>query len=127
MKSGDAMVISVLTFAVCFLLRSLIVQLTCIFLGYKEKNPRVVDIGLIALIVLPNVLMLYAHNINSVAVKLAIIIAYYIGCFFLYTAIYRKINLKILYIYLLTINTPQIYANHKHSADICQHHKADIL
>ncbi len=111
MKSGDAMVISVLTFAVCFLLRSLIVQLTCIFLGYKEKNPRVVDIGLIALIVLPNVLMLYAHNITSVAVKLAIIIAYYIGCFFLYTAIYRKINLKILYIYLLTINTPQIYAN----------------
>ena len=83
------MVISVLTFAVCFLLRSLIVQLTCIFLGYKEKNPRVVDIGLIALIVLPNVLMLYAQNISSIAAKLAIIFAYYIGCFFLYTAIYR--------------------------------------
>ena len=44
MKSGDAMVISVLTFAVCFLLRSLIVQLTCIFLGYKDTNTYLIPV-----------------------------------------------------------------------------------
>ncbi len=105
------MLISLSTFIICFILRSLIVQLTCILLGYKEKNPRIIDIFLISMIALPNVLMLHSQSITSFAAKLAIVFTYYIGNFFLYCIIFRKINFKILYMYLLTINTPQIYAN----------------
>lgn len=105
------MLISVSTFTVCFILRSLIIQLTCILFGYKERNPKPVVIFLLTLTALPNVLMLHSQSISSFAVKLTVIFAYYIGNFFLYCLIFRKINIKILYIYLLTINTPQIYAN----------------
>lgn len=107
------MLIKILTYFFCFLGLSLNIQATSLIFNYKVRNYTIVNIFLVLICTAPSMIFI-DKSISSTlppAFKLMLIAVYYLGRLCSYFIIYRKINLKILYVFLLTINLPQIYLN----------------
>ena len=102
------MVVKILIVFVCFLDLAVNIQVIKIFLGYKVHNYKIVNILLIGLVNIPSCIFAFQSSGDK---KSLLLLMYYLGHFLIYSIIYRKLNLKILYIFLFTINTPQIYTN----------------
>lgn len=105
------MLIKILTVFFCFLDLMLNIQLMSLILNYKVHNFKIIN-GIMGLIcVFPSFfLMDNTLKINFI-IRLLLCIIYYLGRLCLYCIIYRKLNLRIFYVFLLTINIPQIYLN----------------
>lgn len=103
------MIVGSLIIFICFLDLAASIQVAKIFLDYKIHNYKIVNILLILLAVSPSVIFSFQSSGNYN--KPLLLIGYYFARFLVYSVIYRKFNLKILYVFLFTINTPQIYSN----------------
>lgn len=102
------MVVKILIVFVCFLDLAVNIQVIKIFLGYKVHNYKIINVLLILLVIFPSVFFAFKSVGNH---RHLLFVIYYLGHFMIYSIIYRKFNLKILYVFIFTINTPQIYAN----------------
>ena len=107
------MLIKILTFFFCFLGLSLNIQTTGLIFNYKTYNYKIVNILLVMVCTSPAIILMdKGVSIGlSPSLKMLLFILYYVGRLCIYCIIYRKVNLRILYIFLLTINIPQIYLN----------------
>lgn len=105
------MFLIVVTLIVCFTNQALTVQLVQKIFNYKIYNNKIINIILIFICVSPTPFLIDKSYVQSREIIVVFAVIYYIGRLCTYFLIYRKINGRIIYVYLLTINTPQIYLN----------------
>lgn len=105
------MLIKILTVFFCFLELSSTIQLTSLILEYKPRNFKIVNILMIMTNVLPAFFLMDENIILPWPIKTLFGIWYFGGRLAIYFIVFRKINLKLLYVFLFTMNIPQIYMN----------------
>ena len=107
------MLIKLLTVFFCFLGLSLNIQTTSLIFNYKAYNYKIINILLVMLCTSPAIILMDKSISMELPPLLRMLLFawYYVGRLCTYCIIYRKVNLRILYIFLLTINIPQIYLN----------------
>ncbi|MCQ2524710.1 MAG: GHKL domain-containing protein [Lachnospiraceae bacterium] len=104
-------VVGILIVFVCFLDLAANIQAAKIFLDYKIHNYKIVNMLLILLFSVPSV---FLELELATEYRPAFVIVYYLGHFLIYPLIYKKLNLKTFYVFLFTINTPQMFMNIVH-------------
>ena len=107
------MLIKLLTVFFCFLGLSLNIQITSLVFNYKVRNYRWVNILLVLLCTSPTVILMDKSISMDMPplYRILLFLLYFAGRLCTYCIIYRKVNLRILYIFLLTVNIPQLYLN----------------
>lgn len=105
------MLIKILTVVFCFISFSANIQLISLLLEYKVYNFKIINMLMIAVSVFPSFFLMDESVSLPVPLRLLFIALYFVGRLMIYFIVFRKVNLKLLYIFLFTINLPQIYMN----------------
>ena len=92
---------------------ALYLQFSGLVLGYKPRNHTAVNILLVLLTCLPSVWLSNRGGEGSVPypLRLALFVIYTAGTIGSYFIVFRKVNIRLLYMYFLPANLPQIFYN----------------
>lgn len=106
---------SILSFVLYFILDSLVIQLvyTLTDTEIRKKWQTSALIGLNGIIIVITLNRQYIENIGNISIilKRVILICFIIGRFFLYSAVFKKVSKQVLWVFLTTFATNQIYSN----------------
>ena len=106
---------SILSFVLYFILDSLVIQLvyTLTDTEIRKKWQTSALIGLNGIIIVIALNRQYIENIGNISIilKRVILICFIIGRFFLYSAVFKKVSKQVLWVFLTTFATNQIYSN----------------
>ena len=102
----------ILLIVICFLEQAITVQLIKVLCGYTIHNSKFVNMLMLLICILPTAILVNKDTLFlPKEIKQLLAVLYYFGRIIAYCLIYRKFSTKLIYAYLLSINTPQIYLN----------------
>ena len=107
------MILNILTWVFCGLCLALNVQFAGLVLGYEPRSHKAVDILLTMLVTAPSVVLVNrgAEDTLPYPLRLGLFAFYIAGQLGVYFAVYKKINIRLLYSFLFITNIPSLFLN----------------